>query len=144
VLVHIIFPHKIIGSFTDVTAVIHIDDASLDSTISLSFLHDCNVSCSIAIHHGVTVGFTARPVCVPSVDGRYNSQQTFQSVYLNGCDIELSHDWLAFVNAKSDGIQFLQPSDLDIAKLPDDHSWNLCPQDTYICIDNFHMVDDCF
>jgi hypothetical protein len=67
------FPRKIIGSFTDVTAVICIDDVSPDSTISLSFLYDCNVSCSIANHHGVAVEYASGPVCVPTVDGWYKS-----------------------------------------------------------------------
>jgi hypothetical protein len=33
---------------------------------------------------------------LPTFDTR-----TFRSVYLNGCDVELGRDWLAFVNANS-------------------------------------------
>jgi len=93
-LVHIMFPHKIIGSFANYTstAVIRINDASLHSTVSLSFLHDCNVLCSVVNHHGVAVESASGPRCVPTVNGWYNPQQTFQSVYLNGCDVKLDCD----------------------------------------------------
>jgi hypothetical protein len=35
--------HKVLGSFADVPAVIRVNGASLDSTVSLSFLHNFNV-----------------------------------------------------------------------------------------------------
>jgi hypothetical protein len=114
--------HKVLGSFADVPAVIRINDASPDFTVSLSFdsfLHSCNVPRSIFVHcHSdqkrntaldSTVESSSGPVRVPTVDGWYNSWQTFRSVYLNGCDVELGRDWLAFVNAKFDCSQFLRP-----------------------------------
>ncbi|KAG1844838.1 hypothetical protein DFJ58DRAFT_731106 [Suillus subalutaceus] len=125
------FPHKVLGSFADIPAVIRIDDVSFDSTVSLSFLHDRNVPCSIINHDGVAVESAFGPVRVPTVDGWYNSRQTFRSGYLNGCDVKLGCDWLAFVNAKSDGIRFLRPSDLDVARLPDGHN-NLSPSSSVI------------
>jgi hypothetical protein len=116
--------HKVLGSFADVPAIIRINDASPDSTVSLSFLHSCNVPRSVFGHNGVAVESSSGPVRVPTVDGWYNSRQTFRSVYLNGCDVELGHDWLAFVNAKFDGSQFLRPSEMDLVQFGAGHTWN--------------------
>ncbi|KAG1760205.1 hypothetical protein EDD22DRAFT_1051702 [Suillus occidentalis] len=115
--------HKVLGSFADVPAVIRINDASPDSTV-------CNVPRSVFGHNGVAVESSSGPVRVPTVDGWYNSRQTFRSVYLNGCDVELGCDWLAFVNAKFDGSQFLRPSEMDLVQFGAGHTWN------------FHRGDD--
>ncbi|KAG1886470.1 hypothetical protein F4604DRAFT_1675384 [Suillus subluteus] len=117
-------PYKVLGSFSDIPAVIRIDDASLDSTVSLSFLHDCNVPRTVTDHHGVAAGSTLGPVRVPTVDGWYNSRQNFRPVYLSGCDVELSRDWLASVNAKYDGYRLQRPCEMDIGRLSEGHTWN--------------------
>lgn len=70
--------HKLLGSFADIPAVICIDDASPDSTVSLSFLHSCNVPRSVFSHNGVAVELSSGPVRVPTVNCWYNSQQTFR------------------------------------------------------------------
>ncbi|KAG1878334.1 hypothetical protein F4604DRAFT_1923907 [Suillus subluteus] len=116
--------YQVLGSFADIPAVIRVDDASLDSTVSLSFLHDCNVPRTVSDHHGVAVESALGPVRVPTVDGWYNSRQTFRSVYLSGCDVELGRDWLASVNAKYDGSRLQRPSETDIGRLSGGHSWN--------------------
>ncbi|KAG1884368.1 hypothetical protein F4604DRAFT_1901330 [Suillus subluteus] len=116
--------HEVLGSFADIPAVIRVDDASLDSTVSLSFLHDCNVPRTVSDHHGVAVESALGPVRIPTVDGWYNSRQTFQPVYLSGCDVELGRDWLASVNAKFDGSRFQRPSETDVGRLSGGHSWN--------------------
>ncbi|KAG1833603.1 hypothetical protein F4604DRAFT_1911247 [Suillus subluteus] len=105
--------HEIIGSFADVPAVIRVNGASIDSTVSLSFLHSCNVPRSIFNHNGVAV--------------ESNSGLTFRSVYLKGCDVELGRDWLAFVNARLDGFRFLRPLETDLAQLSAGHTWNVQP-----------------
>ena len=38
------------------------------------------------------------PVHIPTVDEWYQSLQLFHPVYLDGCDIELGHDWLTSVS----------------------------------------------
>lgn len=45
--------YKVLGSFADIPAVICVDNAKCDSTVSLSFLHTCNVPRIVANHHGV-------------------------------------------------------------------------------------------
>lgn len=68
-------PHKVLGFFSDILALICVDDARLGSTISLSFLHDCNIPRIVTNHRGVAVESTCGPVRVPTVDGWYNSRQ---------------------------------------------------------------------
>jgi hypothetical protein len=58
--------HELLGSFADVPAVIHVDGASLDSTVSLSFLHNFNVPRSICNHDGMAVELSSGLVCVPN------------------------------------------------------------------------------
>jgi hypothetical protein len=48
------------------------------------------------------------PVCIPTVDGWYQSLQLFHPAYLDGCDIELGHDWLASVSPTYVAPQFSQ------------------------------------
>ena len=68
------------------------------------------------------------PVRIPTVDERYQSLQLFHPAYLDGCDIELGHDWLTSVSPTYVAPQFLQPSQADIDWLPLDHSWVFHPQ----------------
>lgn len=81
---------------------------------------------SVFGHNGVAVESSSGPVRVSTVNGWYNFWQTFRSVHLNGCDIrvELGRDWLAFVNLKFNGYQFLQPLEMDLAQLGAGHTWN--------------------
>ncbi|KAG2130602.1 hypothetical protein BD769DRAFT_1724964 [Suillus cothurnatus] len=110
--------------FADVPAVIRVNGASLDSTVSLSFLHNFNVPRSICNHDGVAAESSSGPVRVPTVDGWYNSRQIFCSVYLKGCNVELGCDWLVFVNVRFDGSRFLRPLETDLARLCAGHTWN--------------------
>ncbi|KAG2081310.1 hypothetical protein BD769DRAFT_1647290 [Suillus cothurnatus] len=121
----------VFGSFADIPAVIRVDDAKCDSTVSLSFLHSCNVPRTVANSHGVVVESTLGPVRVPTVDGWYNSRQTFRPVYLSGCDVELGRDWLVSVSPKLDvdGSRFQKPSETDIGRLSGGHSWTSVPED---------------
>jgi hypothetical protein len=96
-----------VRSFADVPAVICVNGVSLDSTMSLSFLHNFNVPHSICNHDGVAVELSSGPVHVPTVNGWYNSWQIFCSVYLKGCDVELGCDWFMFMNVRFDGSRFL-------------------------------------
>jgi hypothetical protein len=122
--------YKVFGSFTDIPAVIRVDDAKCDSTMSLLFLHSCNVPQTVANSHGVVVESTLGPVRVPTVDGWYNSRQTFRPVYLSGCDVELGRDWLISVSPKLDvdGSQFQKLSETDVGRLSGGHSWTSVPE----------------
>ncbi|KAG2033129.1 hypothetical protein BDR03DRAFT_1002229 [Suillus americanus] len=60
--------HEVLGSFADVPAVIRVNGASPDSTVSLSFLHSSNVPRSIFNHEGVAVESSSGPARVPTVD----------------------------------------------------------------------------
>ena len=84
--------YQAIGSFTDIPALIHVEDVSPYPSVLLSFLHSCNVPRSVSDYNGVAVESSSGPVCVLTVDGWYNSRQTFLSVYLNGCDVKLGRD----------------------------------------------------
>lgn len=90
----------------------------------LSFLHEYNVPQTVINHYGRAIESTLGLVCVPTIDGWYNSWQTFHPVYLSGCNVELGCDWLAFVNTKFDGSWFARPSETDIAQLASCHTWN--------------------
>ncbi|KAG1859308.1 hypothetical protein F4604DRAFT_1930851 [Suillus subluteus] len=86
---------------------------------------------------------TLGPVRVPTVDGWYNSQQTFRPVYLSGCDVELGRDWLASVNAKFDGSQLQRPSEMDVGRLSGGHSWNFQLEEnrpSHSCVVTDHSV----
>ncbi|KAG1845664.1 hypothetical protein F4604DRAFT_1936827 [Suillus subluteus] len=133
--------YQFLGSFADIPAVIRVDDASLDSTVSLSFLHDCNVPRTVSDRHGVAVESALGPVRIPTVDGWYNSRQTFRPVYLSGCDIELGCDWLASVNAKYDGSRLQRPSETDVGRLSGGHSWNFQPKEN-LCSPLSSIVTD--
>ncbi|KAG1863669.1 hypothetical protein F4604DRAFT_1929070 [Suillus subluteus] len=111
-------PYKVLGSFVGIPAAIRVDDAKSESTVSLSFLHTCNVPRTVANHRGVAVESTLGPVRVPTVDGC-------------GCDVELGRDWLSFVNPKFDGSRLQRPSETDIARFPDGYSWNFQPEDDH-------------
>jgi hypothetical protein len=64
--------HEVLGSFADVPAVIRVNGASLDSTVSLSFLHNFNVPRSICNHDGVAAESSSGPVRVPTVDSWFS------------------------------------------------------------------------
>ncbi|KAG1853376.1 hypothetical protein F4604DRAFT_1933269 [Suillus subluteus] len=100
--------HEVLVSFADVPALIHVNGASSYSTVTSSCLHSCNVMRSVVNHNGLAVESTFGPAHVPTIDCWYNSRQTFRSLYLNGCDVELGHDWLTFVNVRFDGSRFLR------------------------------------
>jgi len=133
--------HEVLGSFADVPAVIHVNGASLDSTVSLSVLHNFNVLCSICNHDGVAVESSSGPVRVPTVDSWYNSRQIFRSIYLKGCDVELGCDWLAFVNARFDGSRFLWPLETDLVRLCAGHTWNFEAGGMCACPYRFHIAE---
>ncbi|KAG0709667.1 hypothetical protein DFH29DRAFT_869957 [Suillus ampliporus] len=135
--------HEVLGSFADVPALICVNGASSDSTVSLPFLHNCNVPRSVFEHNGVVVESSSGPARVPTVDGWYNSRQTFRSVYLNGCDVELGRDWLSFVNARFDGSRFLRPLETDLAQLSVGHTWNVQPGDDLFTCSSAIQVESC-
>ncbi|KAJ8586474.1 hypothetical protein M405DRAFT_354730 [Rhizopogon salebrosus TDB-379] len=115
------FCRQIYGFFSDVPAIVRIDGSRARSSVSCSFLHDFN--------HGEVVESTSGPVRIPTVDGWYHSRQSFRPAYLDGCDVELGHDWLASVSPIYLAPQFLRPSQAEVDEFPLDHSWVLHPQE---------------
>ena len=83
-----------LGLFANVPAVVRINDLCTHSCVSSSFLHNHNVPCSVTVRDGVVIESTSGPVHVLTVDGWYDSRQSFCLAYLRGCDVELGCDWL--------------------------------------------------
>jgi hypothetical protein len=109
-----IYP-EVPGSFADLPAIIRINGASSDSTISLPFLHSCNVPRSVSNHNGVVVESTSGPARVPTVNGWFNSRQTFRPVYVNEKKTSTDHFYFSIcliyidvaTRQKRDSLQFL-------------------------------------
>ncbi|KAJ8583533.1 hypothetical protein M405DRAFT_828442 [Rhizopogon salebrosus TDB-379] len=102
------FCRQIYGFFSDVPAIVRIDGSCARSSVSCSFLHNFNLPRSVVVHHGEVVESTSGPVRIPTVDGWYQSQQSFRPAYLEGCDVELGHDWLLSVSPTYVAPQFLR------------------------------------
>jgi len=91
-------------------------------------LHTFNVPRSVVVHHGEVLESTSGPVRIPTVDGWYDSRLSFHPAYLSGCDVEPGHHWLVSVNPTYVAPQFLPPSQMEIERLPVDHTWVLHPK----------------
>ena len=83
--------------FSDVPAIVRIDGSRACSSVSCSFLHNFNVPRSVVVRHGEVHESTSGPVRIPTVDGWYQSLQSFCPAYLDGCNVQLEHDWFASV-----------------------------------------------
>jgi len=132
--------HEVLGYFVDVPAIILVNGASSDFTVSLPFIQSCNLPCSVSNHNGATVESTSGPARVPT-NGWFNSRQMFRPIYLSGYDVELSRDWIAFVNARFDGSRFLRPSESDLAQLGAGHTWDFDAGGTYVYLIHLHMSE---
>lgn len=81
--------HEVFESFADVPAIIHINGASSDSTVSLPFLHSCiNVPRSVSNHDGMAVESTCGPARVPTIDGWFiEFNFIYTSVIVRACSL---------------------------------------------------------
>jgi len=133
------FCRRIYGFFSDVPAIVRIDGSRAYSSVSSSFLHDFNVPRSVVVRHGEVHESTSGPVRIPTVDGWYQSLQSFFPAYLKGCDVELGGDWLASVSPTYVAPRFLRPSQADIDRLPLRHTWMFHPQGgCFFALVNYH------
>jgi hypothetical protein len=65
----------------------------------------------------------------------------FCPIYLSVYDVELSRNWIAFVNARFDGSQFLWPLESDLAQLGAGHTWDFDAGGMYVYLIHLHMSE---
>jgi hypothetical protein len=113
---------SISGSFAGSPASIRIDPSVRKSTVSSGFATANNVPRTVHNCSGIVDCTSSGPVMVPTPRGWFSSSFAFLCKY-SPSDVVLGTDWLDACSASLTSVGILDPTPMDIDRLPSGHIW---------------------